>query len=377
MSEIGLDKISTKTPSVITTPEEYTTALRRWEQHYNVLTPFSNVSGIAPSFGIIATVVKINTNQIDGEVYSGTTPAGRAGMPFLKGAPGTPLEELALAKIGLRKLAECGGISTSTQRTDPRTIANYWEFKAIATYRGLDGTNVVREATFEWDLRDGSDRLKGWTAQQVSEGRKNGLRNCEARAINAAIRECGCGIKQKYTRAELEKPFVVVRVAFHPDMSDPAIKQMVTQQALHGASALYPARALEASSTVLDSELPETTEPRSVGRSSTAASAKPRPTDHATPDATRPPVEGAVQIVKIETKTGTSPNGRKWTRYIVIDSQGVEHSTFSASIATFAEQAIDTKQWVEINEEQDGPYRNLVGITPAGQHPSLPGIGDL
>src|SRR3954453_16010110 len=69
--------------------------------------------------------------------------------------------------------------------------------------------------------------------------RKHGLRNCEARAINAAIRECGCGIKEKYSRQELEKPFAVVRVAFLPDMTDPDIKRMVTERALGGTTALY------------------------------------------------------------------------------------------------------------------------------------------
>jgi hypothetical protein len=95
---------------------------------------------------------------------------------------------------------------------------------------------VTREATFEWDLRDGSDRMKGWTPTRSPRPEER-LRACESRAINAAIRECGCGIKQKYTRAELEKPFLVVRVAFQPDMNDPAIKEMVTQQAMSGVSA--------------------------------------------------------------------------------------------------------------------------------------------
>lgn len=260
MENQQLAPTSDRTPAIITTSDEYVTALKRWEGRCNVLTPFTNIIGIATSYGLIATVVKLNPDPLKGEVYSGYTDTGAKGMPFLKGERGKPSEELAPAKIGLRKLAECGGISTDALRTDPRTTPYYWEFKATATYRGLDGSLITRSATFEWDLRDGSDRLKGWTANQITEGRKNGLRNCEARAINAAIRECGCGIKQKYTRAELEKPFVVIRVAFQPDMNDPDIKRMVTQQALGGANALYPhstPRELAASDTLEhDAETP-------------------------------------------------------------------------------------------------------------------------
>jgi hypothetical protein len=278
------DKTDDRTPAVITTPAEYTQSLERWQQHYNILTPFTNVSGIAPSFGIIATIVKINPEKAAGEVYDG--------LPFLKAG------EVALAKIGLRKLAECGGISTHTERTDPRTIQFYWEFRAIATYRGLDGSITTREATFEWDLRDGSDRLKGWTPNQITEGRKNGLRNCEARAINAAIRECGCGIKQKYTRAELDRPFLVVRVAFQPDMSDPAVKQAVTLRALEGASTLYPAqhRDLPAAFSGDVIEATVESEPRHAGSGATPAAAA------TVPDPNQPPTPDAVRIAKVESK---------------------------------------------------------------------------
>ena len=146
MTEQALERAGQRTPAVITTPAEYREALATWAANYNVLTPFTNISGIAASFGLIATVVKLNPDKAAGEVYDG--------LPFLKA------NEVAPAKVGLRKLAECGGISTSTTRTDPRTIPHYWEFKAVASYRGLDGSTITREATFEWDLRDGSDRLK-------------------------------------------------------------------------------------------------------------------------------------------------------------------------------------------------------------------------
>lgn len=359
-----------RTGGVITSAEDYSRSMEAWRKKFNILTPFTSVSGIAPSFGIIASVVRINPDQIAGEVYSGTTPEGRPAMPFLKGEKGSPKEELALAKIGLRKIAECGGISTSTTRTDPRTIPNYWEFKATASYRGLDGSTVTREATFEWDLREGSDRMKGWTANQITEGRKNGLRACESRAINAAIRECGCGIKQKYTRAELEMPFLVVRVAFQPDMQDPAIKEMVTRQALGGVHSMYPAAARELPAHNVVDDVPSD-EPRSVGRGSTAGTAAAeKPADDL------PPVEGAVKIKHTDTKPWEK-NGRKGIRYLITDSNGVVFSTFDKTHYADAERFKASGDWVEIVTEKSGDFVNIVEIVKAGSEPSLPGLDEV
>jgi hypothetical protein len=354
--ETGLAK--TKTPGVITTATQYQEALARWQDKYNVLTPFTSISGIAPSFGLIASIVKVRSDKADGEVYDG--------LPFLKA------NEVALAKVGLRKLAECGGISTSTVRTDPRTIKHYWEFKAVATYRGLDGSNTTREATFEWDLRDGSDRLKGWTANQITEGRKNGLRNCEARAINAAIRESGCGIKQKYTRAELEKPFLVIRVAFQPDMADPAIKALVTQQALSGSNALYPPTAREVPDAQ-DAEFIEDA-PRHVGRGSTA----PPAATAAAAKADEPPTADAVKIASAVIKEGVNATTKRpWKRTVVIDSNGVEYSSFDTGHYDDAIRFKTENAWVEIASEKNGSYNNIIEIVKAGTEPPLPGLDEV
>lgn len=356
--QTSLEKALPKTPAVITSAAEYRGALLRWqEQHFNVLTPFTNISGLAAQHGIITSMIQINPEKAVGEAYDG--------LPFLKS------NEVALAKVGLRKLAECAGISTRTERTDDRRIANYWEFKAIASYRGIDGAIVTREATKEWDLRDGSPQMKGWTQNQIEEGRKHGLRNCEARAINAAIRECGCGIKQKYTKEELKKPFVVCRVMFQPDMSDPDIKRLVTASALGGTNALYPSAPHEVSGGIETHEA-ESTEPRHVGSGSTtpttAAGNAP-----ASPDPNLPPVEGAVRIAKTERKEGET-KGRKWTRYTIVDSNGVTYSTFDKELYEIAERFRGEQTWVEIVTETDGQYVNVVEIIKAGSAPALPGL---
>lgn len=360
-----------KRTETITTPTQFEAAIAKWTGNYNLLTPFTQITGLAPKHGIIASVVKISPDPAKGgagEVYDG--------LPFLDKQKG----EVALAKIGLRKIAEGAGISITTTRTDPRTILFLWEFKAIATYRGIDGTVVTREATAEWDLRDGSPRLKGWRPDQVSEGRKNGLRNAETRAINAAIREFG--IKQKYTQQELAKPFLVIRVAWQPDPNSPDDMRLVGENAMRGTSTLYGGAALpaahHAAGDVLDGDVVDE-QPRHVG-SGAAETLKTDQTAKADekPDPNQPPCEGAVRIARVEQKDGKNEKtGRAWKRFDVVDSNGEVASTFDSSLAAAAAKFGEAKAWVELVVEQNGNYRNVIEIIPAGSEPKLPSMENL
>lgn len=348
-------------PEIITTKDEFNEALDDWRsRQFNVLSPFTTISGLAAQHGLIASVCRINPDPSKGgpgEVYDG--------LPFLKKG-----EEVALAKIALRKIAECGGISTTTTRTDDRRIPNYWEFKAVASYRGIDGALVVREATCEWDLRDGSARLSGWTSSQISEGRKNGLRNCEARAINAAIRECGTGLKQKYTKDELKKPFVILRVMFQPDMSDPDTRRLVTERSMAGSSILYPAAAQLPSPAPMPIDDGGEDEPRekSAGRGSSSAPAA----------AEYPDGFGLLQSVRTEQKARRSDGGTfpKWS---AVDHAGVEYVTVKPGIGKVLEQHYQAKTPVQLIGEENG-YGELevIEITPlqSGDKP-LPRPEDL
>lgn len=216
-------------PSTITTVADYERNVRRWqEDHAHILSPAISFSGLPAQHELMASMVKLNPDPSAGDVYQDNL--------FIKG------QDVAIAKIGLSKIAQCAGISIDTERTDTRTVPHYWEVKATATWIGFDGTPQRCQATVEYDLRDGSPRLKGFTANQIEQARKHGMAGAETRAINRAIRQFG--IRQKYTKQELEKPFVVLRVRFVPDMSDPVTRAAVVQQKLAGTSALYPHAAL-------------------------------------------------------------------------------------------------------------------------------------
>lgn len=210
----------------ITTPAEYEQSLRTWQaEHAHILTPAVSFSDLPPQSALVASKICLNPDpKSGGDVY-------QDGL-FIKG------EDVAIAKVGLSKIAQCAGISVDTERTDSRTVQFFWEVKATATWVGFDGTPQRCTGTVEYDLRDGSPRLKGFSAAQIDQARKFGLAGAETRAINRAIRQFG--VKQKYTKTEIQKPFVVVRVVFRPDMNDPVQRAIVTQQRMAGTTALYP-----------------------------------------------------------------------------------------------------------------------------------------
>jgi hypothetical protein len=329
---------------IITSTDVFKDRLATWQaQHYNVLTPTVELTGLAVQHGLIASKVQLDVTEESGDVY------GK--MPWLKAG------ELAIAKNGLRKIASAAGISTTCLRMDDRRIPNYWEFKCVASWRDIDGSVIVREATKDWDARDGADLLKGFTPAQIQQARRNGLRHCESRATNAAIREYG--VKQKYTREELAKPFVVVRVMYLPDHSDPATRQAMTEAFLRGTSALY-----------------THTSPAALGAAPRVIDVDPEDETPAGPaDPNQPPTPGAVRIVKVEAKSGET-NGRKWTCHTVVDSNGVEYTTFSNTVATAAVKFRDARAWVDISDEQNGEYHNIIEIGPA-QPSLLPDPGNL
>lgn len=223
------------TPSgIITTPQSFKGSLENWRQHhYHVLTPAAAFTALPPQWGLLPVKVEINTDEQGGEVYSDRL--------FCNGS------EVCLSKIGLTKIAQAAGMSIKTERMDNRTIPNYWEVRATVRIVGLDGTPQEWSATEELDLRDGSERSKKVLGSKNATGaltaaRAKGMRNCEARAINAAIRLYG--VKQKYSTEELRRPFIVVRMLFQPDMSNPTQAAIATQQALGGVSQLYPSAPL-------------------------------------------------------------------------------------------------------------------------------------
>lgn len=368
--------------AIITSGEQFQEALARFEKIYNVLTPFASIGGLAPQHAIFHTVIAINPDPAAKQVYDGVD-NGRRLLQYIK--PG----EVALAKNGLRSIASGLGISIKLiHLSDGGAIRHFYHVKAIAAYRGLDGSWEVREASEVWDLRDGSDRMRGWTVNQIGEGRKHGMRQCEAHAINAAIRECGCGVKQTYSIEELKKPFVAFRVNFVPDANNAEQMRIVTENAMRGASALFSQQTAAALPPAVvdpfadafpEARNGETIAVKPVGSGATAAASAAKTPVPAKAD--EPPCEGAVKIASVTEEPFTYRNGPKagtqGKRWAIVDSLGTRYTTVSHQIRDDAKRFDASKEWVEIATETNGAFVNIIEITKAGTQPALDGLADM
>jgi hypothetical protein len=207
---------------VLTNPEEYHLYRARKEQEgAHMLSPVTDIGSMPANWVFIPSAVYLNPNPTAGDVYQDRL--------FCKE------HEVAPTKVGLRKIAKAAGISWVVKREDSGHVANYWAMKCTIEYRGHDGLPKHEEASYEWDLRDGSARVSGMSPRELNKARVNGYRRCEAGAINAAIREYG--LKQKYTKDEITRPFVVFNLVFKPENDEQ--KNMLAQAALGGANLLY------------------------------------------------------------------------------------------------------------------------------------------
>jgi hypothetical protein len=408
---------------VIAAPEALAAKLIEWQQKgYHVLSPAIQVWAFAPGYGVNVSIVQldpaVDDRGLGRDTYFDRTtmkaPDGRDGDPDVM----APTAERAIAAIGLRRIAQCAGVAWHpelTGRTDDRRIQHYWEFRAVGLVQTYDGTWLSLQATKEVDLRDGSAQIGGWTPERwaelmernrtakaderkwsingwsekrVLQARGAGLRNAESKAMNAAIRMIG--LKHKYSVAELNKPFIVLRANYIPDLADPRIRQLVAERAMSGTAALFaphqPMRILPAPVEPLMLDAPATVEhvfvapagpsapaqapsqppapasaspaPAATGSHAPAVAPAPPAARQATPPshapATLPPGARFVQSTKIA-KTGTNDNGA-WTKFDIVFSDGLAVSTFSETDAGVAAEAQSKGVPVTIKTSSAGKY---------------------
>jgi hypothetical protein len=231
----------------IVSAEVFNRQVATWQgEGLNVLTPTVALSTIPRDHSIVVNRVAINPNPAAGEVYQNSL--------FTKQG------EVALTKVGLEKIAQCAGISIDrTERVDSRTVDFVYSFKVYGHWLGFDGTRIDRVKTKSLDLRDGSNDTKGFTPNQIAQARVHGEAVCESKAINRLYR--AYGVKQKYRQEELQRPFVVCKLKWNPDMSNPVVAAIVTQINMGATSLMFP-HAIDLS-TVNPLQLPEHARPAS------------------------------------------------------------------------------------------------------------------
>lgn len=343
--------------------DDFSQRLRAFSsQQVHLLSPFTTLSGLAPQHIVQPVMVFLDPDPKAEDVYGPKDKNGNHVIAWLDA------NEVAPTHKGLLKIADAFGARVSLEwlhlMIRPR-LANYWHVNAIVRYRDIDGTMQERPGSQEWDLTDGSARLKGWGPNQISEGRKSGLRQCESRAMNAALRNCGGGVRQKFTRQELDKPFVVFRVIYKPNMSDPVAHRMFHERAMEGISALYPRSRRELQESVdvgtgevFDTEPVRTPAPVQANRPqpATAVPAAPIQSD-------APPSANAVRIASVTEATGKTKDGKPWLRFDVTDSNGTVASTFKEPLAKAARAFVAAQSWVDmITERKQVGGRDVVAL---------------
>jgi hypothetical protein len=221
------------------------------KQGANLLIPTTNIHGLSEFMTPVIDSVYLSQKQEDGDVYPEKSAADA---------------KLRISAQGLRKLAVASGIMwhpRECKRTDNRQDKDYVSFQAVGSIKKNDGTMVAWKGEFDLDLQVVEEELrelyyqksKSWhksdaekkayiessVRRDLLQKRKHKIKLAETGAMNRVIRAI-LGLKSAYSKAELAKPFVVVRIVFQPDLSDPETKRQVTTAAIQAMTGIYGAQ---------------------------------------------------------------------------------------------------------------------------------------
>lgn len=237
--------------------EDLVATFEQLRERCNLITPIAAVDSIMPMHQ-----VSLRTVMID------TTLHGSQGPDCYQDKRFCADDEVALGKNGLAKLMNAGGVQiVEKRRLDDRAVLYLWEIEVVLAVRDFDGTLRQVIATKELDLRDGApDTVKPerfcrthndanckscqWKNfkktgkvipiedSALSDKRRHGQSLCETMAIERGLRLM-FALPQKLKIEDAAKPFVIPKLVFLPDLSDPEVKTAVLNHGLAGESALY------------------------------------------------------------------------------------------------------------------------------------------
>jgi len=139
---------------------------------------------------------------------------------------------LGLTKIGLWKLEQLAGIKWLwLKRQDEKEDSRFCSYQACAEVTDVDGTR--REVTdgFDYDLRDGSDRVEAMKGKpkQLAMARQNIDQLCITKAKLRVLRAI-LGIQSSYKPEELQKPFVILKMQYKGGLDDPMIRRALAMK---------------------------------------------------------------------------------------------------------------------------------------------------
>lgn len=232
--------------------------LLRAQRECHLIGPGVAVGALPEGFAVALTPILVD---IEKETYK----AAASDDEDYRGGRGGPGEERALGRTALDRIAAAAGVTFDPEksgRQDEGRDPRYCHWRTVARWKLFDGSVVERVGDKEIDLHDDSDYVHQLEQQAARYNRSAEIRIRNERvqilsfaatkSRNRSIRDLG--IRSKYTRAELAKPFVVARLLFTGASTDPELRRtfaiMLAQQAIGASARLYgpPPAALPAAS---------------------------------------------------------------------------------------------------------------------------------
>lgn len=227
----------------------------------NLLVPTQQIQQVSPWHAARVSEVRVDPDPNKGDVFKVGSRKN-----------GNQWENLyALSKPALMRIASAAGIVWNWRDSGVVTAtSDLVIYRAVGAIRLPDGSWQPVMATKEIDLkvieeeireRQTAANLKKKPEERLNDAqleqairsellqwRKNKLMRAETGAMLRVIR-AALGMRSQYTAAELEKPFVVPRIDFSPDYSDPQVRQAVIEHGVKGMQSLFGAAAGPSSAT--------------------------------------------------------------------------------------------------------------------------------
>ena len=403
----------------IKTAAELADRTREMQEQAFILSPMSAVSTIAPGYEITPVVVAIDPScdPVSGrgaDVYFQPSIHKRVDTRDRNSAPA----EVSLNHYGLLRILGAVGVNVQESRwtADGNGAERYlWVCETGGTVVDFDGrVRSLPAGIGSLDARDGSpdigewtpeewgrrvavaekqrektpkseqwkvkpEPIGGWTAERVMQVRKYGRQLAKTKSLNGLARKLG--VRQSYTVAELKaKPFVVLRVMYMPDLSNPRIAEMVAAANLGGLATLYPAAAgapqpqLEAPVSHAYGERGQTLDGAVVEEPERMATAAPpedaqevaeEPAAPAAAPAATAPAPETYTVVKVLRKGKDAD-----AQYFVQTKEDIVLFTTDAGLLRPLQAAAKDGQPREIATERvlvaEQPYRQIVEVGPVG-----------
>lgn len=224
------------------------------KENYNILTPAITTGGITKLHAVTTEQLNLSPDPKDGDVYVHEK------------------DKMIVCKQGLEKLSLLANvIMNKSIRTDQQNDRQYVSYQASGYLWKADGSVVTSIKSYAMDfevieeevLEMYQDRMKKYikdkgpkqwpntlddrqrlewihdkAKKEVRRRRKYKEQLCESGAQARVKREL-LGLKGWYSVAELQKPFMVVRVTWRPDYDDPEIKRLMFERSMSAEGQVY------------------------------------------------------------------------------------------------------------------------------------------